>query len=64
MADSLLWVLSTALILVGLAGIARKNQGKAMHVGIATWLRLMAGMLAKFVLTFMMIGLYLTALAF
>ena len=44
--------------------IARKNQSQAVRVGIATWLGLMAGMLAKFVLAFMMIGIYLAALAF
>ncbi len=42
--------------------ISRRDHGQAMRVGIATWLGLMAGMLAKFVLAFMMIGLYLVAL--
>jgi uncharacterized protein YqgC (DUF456 family) len=53
--------------LVGAAAgefIARRNHGQAMKVGIATWLGLMAGMLAKFVLAFMMIGIYAVALAF
>jgi uncharacterized protein YqgC (DUF456 family) len=44
--------------------IARRNHGQAMKVGIATWLGLMAGMLAKFVLAFMMLGIYAVALAF
>jgi uncharacterized protein YqgC (DUF456 family) len=38
--------------------LARRNQRQALRVGIATWLGLMAGMLAKFVLAFMMIGIY------
>jgi uncharacterized protein YqgC (DUF456 family) len=53
--------------LVGAAAgefIARRNHGQAMKVGIATWLGLMAGMLAKFVLAFMMLGIYAVALAF
>lgn len=42
--------------------ISRRDHGQAMRVGVATWLGLMAGMLAKFVLAFMMIGIYLVAL--
>ena len=42
--------------------MARRNHGMAMRVGIATWLGLMAGMLAKFVLAFMMIGIFIVAL--
>ena len=42
--------------------IARRNQHMAVRVGIATWLGLMAGMLAKFVLAFMMIGIFIVAL--
>jgi uncharacterized protein YqgC (DUF456 family) len=51
--------------LVGAAAgeyIARRQHGQALRVGIATWLGLMAGMLAKFVLAFMMIGIYAVAL--
>ena len=33
-----------------------------MRVGIATWLGLLAGMLAKFVLAFMMVGIFVVAL--
>lgn len=44
--------------------MARRNHGQAVRVGIATWLGLMAGMLAKFVLAFMMIGIFVVALAF
>ena len=42
--------------------LARRNQQQAVRVGIATWLGLMAGMLAKFVLAFMMIGIFGVAL--
>ena len=42
--------------------MARRNQQQAVRVGIATWLGLMAGMLAKFVLAFMMIGIFVVAL--
>lgn len=44
--------------------VARRNHGQAMRVGIATWLGLLAGMLAKFVLAFMMIGIFVVALLF
>ena len=42
--------------------IALKNHRQALRVGVATWLGLLAGMLAKFVLAFIMIGIYLVAL--
>lgn len=42
--------------------LARRDHGRAVHVGVATWLGLMAGMLAKFVLAFVMIGIYVVAL--
>lgn len=51
--------------LVGAAAgeyIARREHGQALRVGIATWLGLMAGMLAKFVLAFMMVGTFVVAL--
>jgi uncharacterized protein YqgC (DUF456 family) len=44
--------------------IARRHHGNALRVGIATWLGLLAGMLAKFVLAFMMIGIFVVALIF
>jgi uncharacterized protein len=43
--------------------IARRQHGQALRVGIATWLGLLAGMLAKFVLAFMMVGIFVFALA-
>ena len=42
--------------------IARRDHNRAMKVGVATWLGLMAGMLAKVVLAFMMVGIYAVAL--
>jgi len=42
--------------------LARRHHGQALRVGVATWLGLLAGMLAKFVLAFMMIGIYIVAL--
>ena len=42
--------------------IARKDHNRAVKVGVATWLGLMAGMLAKVVLAFMMVGIYGVAL--
>ena len=51
--------------LVGAAAgefIARRHHGQALRVGVATWLGLLAGMLAKFVLAFTMIGIYVVAL--
>ena len=42
--------------------MARRQHGQAVRVGIATWLGLLAGMLAKFVLAFMMVGIFCVAL--
>ncbi|MBI5276831.1 MAG: DUF456 family protein [Burkholderiales bacterium] len=42
--------------------IARRQHGQALRVGVATWLGLLAGMLAKFVLAFMMVGIFVFAL--
>ncbi len=42
--------------------LSRRNSEQAMRVGIATWMGIIAGMLAKFVLAFMMIGIYVVAL--
>jgi uncharacterized protein YqgC (DUF456 family) len=41
--------------------IARRQHGQALRVGIATWIGLLAGMLAKFVLGFMMVGIFVFA---
>jgi len=42
--------------------IARREHGQALRVGIATWIGLLAGMLAKFILAFAMIGIFVAAL--
>jgi uncharacterized protein YqgC (DUF456 family) len=44
--------------------LARKDERQALHVGVATWLGIMAGLLAKVVLAFMMIGIFIVALVF
>lgn len=44
--------------------LARKDQRKAVTVGVATWLGIMAGLLAKVVLACMMIGIFVIALVF
>lgn len=44
--------------------MARRDHGRAVHVGMATWLGLMAGLVAKVVLTFMTIGLFVVGLVF
>jgi len=44
--------------------IARRDQRHALKVGVATWLGMLVGMLAKIVLGFMMIGVFLAALWF
>lgn len=44
--------------------IARRDHGQAMKVGVATWLGLMVGMLAKVVLAFVMVGIFMVALFF
>jgi uncharacterized protein YqgC (DUF456 family) len=43
--------------------LARRNQTQALRVGVATWLGLLAGMLAKVVIAFVMVGIFLVALA-
>ena len=42
--------------------IARKDHQNAMKVGVATWLGIMAGLIAKVVIAFMMIGIFIAAL--
>lgn len=42
--------------------IARRDERKAVHVGVATWLGIMAGMVAKVVIAFMMVGIFVVAL--
>jgi hypothetical protein len=42
--------------------VAQKDHARAAHVGIATWLGIMAGMVAKVVIAFVMIGVFIVAL--
>ena len=42
--------------------LARKNEQQALTVGVSTWLGIMAGLLAKVVLAFVMIGIFVGAL--
>ena len=44
--------------------LARKDQQHALKVGVATWLGIMAGLLAKVVIAFVMIGIFVVALLF
>jgi hypothetical protein len=44
--------------------IARRDHGQAARVGAATWIGLMLGLLAKVVLAFMMVGIFVVALVF
>ena len=42
--------------------LARRDQQRALRVGLATWLGLFVGMLAKVVLAFTMVGVFVAAL--
>lgn len=42
--------------------LARRDERQAVTVGVATWLGIMAGLLAKVVLACVMIGIFLVAL--
>jgi uncharacterized protein len=42
--------------------LSQRNAPRAVQVGVATWLGVMAGMLAKVVLGCMMVGIFLVAL--
>jgi uncharacterized protein YqgC (DUF456 family) len=42
--------------------IARRDHERAAKVGVATWLGIMAGMVSKVVIAFMMIGVFVAAL--
>lgn len=51
--------------LVGAAAgeyLARRDHQGAVKVGVATWVGIMAGIIAKVVIAFMMIGLFIVAL--
>lgn len=42
--------------------IAQNDHTRAVKVGVATWVGIMLGMIAKVVLAFMMLGIFLSAL--
>jgi hypothetical protein len=42
--------------------LARKDQNRAVKVGVATWLGVMVGLIAKVVLAFVMVGVFVAAL--
>jgi uncharacterized protein YqgC (DUF456 family) len=42
--------------------LAQRDHGRALKVGVSTWLGMMAGLLAKVVLAFMMVGIFVVAL--
>jgi uncharacterized protein len=42
--------------------LARRDEKNALKVGVATWLGIMAGLLAKVVIVFTMIGIFVVAL--
>ncbi len=51
--------------LVGAAAgeyLALRDQKRAVHVGVATWLGIMVGLIAKVVIAFIMIGIFIVAL--
>ena len=53
--------------LVGAAAgeyLAQKDQKRAVTVGVSTWIGIMVGLIAKVVLAFIMVGIFLAALLF
>jgi uncharacterized protein YqgC (DUF456 family) len=44
--------------------VARQDEGRAVKVGLATWVGIMLGLLAKVVLAFIMVGVFAAALLF
>jgi uncharacterized protein YqgC (DUF456 family) len=42
--------------------LARKDQSRAVKVGLATWVGIMVGLIAKVVLAFVMVGIFVAAL--
>lgn len=42
--------------------LARRDQRRAVHVGVSTWLGIMIGLVAKVVIAFVMIGVFVGAL--
>lgn len=44
--------------------IARREHGRAVQVGVGTWIGIMVGLLAKVVLSLVMVGVFVVALLF
>lgn len=42
--------------------MAQKDQKRALKVGVATWIGIMLGLIAKVVLAFIMVGIFIAAL--
>lgn len=42
--------------------LARQDEQRALRVGLATWVGIMVGLVAKVVIAFMMIGIFIAAL--
>ena len=42
--------------------LAQKDQARAVKVGVATWVGIMVGLIAKVVLSFIMVGIFLASL--
>ena len=42
--------------------LARKDQARAVKVGVSTWIGIMVGLIAKVVLAFIMVGIFVAAL--
>jgi uncharacterized protein YqgC (DUF456 family) len=42
--------------------LARKDETRAVKVGLATWVGIMLGLMAKVVLAFIMVGVFAAAL--
>ncbi len=42
--------------------LARRDHGRALEVGLATWLGIMVGLVSKVVIAFMMLGVFIVAL--
>ena len=42
--------------------MVQKNQARAVKVGVATWVGIMLGLIAKVVLAFIMVGIFVAAL--
>lgn len=42
--------------------LAREDQSRAVKVGVATWVGIMVGLIAKVVLAFIMVGIFVAAL--